>query len=156
MGPSGCGKSTVAQALSQATGWTCIEGDDHHPPANIRKMQSGIALTDADRAGWIDSLLRHANALADKTIVIACSALTPYVQTRLTGDSVRTCRFILLNVPEDVLASRLQSREGHFMSADLLSSQLAALTPPEAAISVDATLPMSEIVRTIRAVLENQ
>ena len=62
MGVSGCGKSSMGAALATAFGLPLIEGDDHHPPANVDKMSRGIALTDADRAGWLATLGR---ALAD-------------------------------------------------------------------------------------------
>ena len=56
MGVSGCGKSSLGAGLAQALGLPLIEGDDFHPPANVRKMTAGIPLTDADRAGWLDTL----------------------------------------------------------------------------------------------------
>ena len=56
MGVAGCGKSSVGARLAAATGMPLVEGDDHHSPANRSKMQQGIALTDADREGWLATL----------------------------------------------------------------------------------------------------
>ena len=38
--------------------------------------------------------------------------------------------FVYLRVDPAVLMDRLQRRRGHFMKADMLASQLAALEPP--------------------------
>ena len=56
MGVAGCGKTSVAKALAERIGGHYIEGDAFHPAANVEKMSRGVALTDADRAGWLDSL----------------------------------------------------------------------------------------------------
>ena len=53
MGVAGCGKSSLGAALAQAEQMPLIEGDDHHSQASRDKMQQGIALTDADRQGWL-------------------------------------------------------------------------------------------------------
>ncbi|KAF2094816.1 carbohydrate kinase, partial [Rhizodiscina lignyota] len=64
-GPAGCGKTTVGQALANHLGVPYVEGDDHHPPENVKKMNSGIPLTDADRWDWLIALRDHAiNMLA--------------------------------------------------------------------------------------------
>lgn len=56
MGVAGCGKSSLGAALAARLGLPFIEGDDHHSPANREKMRNGVALTDADRAGWLATL----------------------------------------------------------------------------------------------------
>jgi gluconokinase len=153
MGPSGCGKSTVGSALSVKTGWPMVEGDDHHPRANIAKMSAGEALTDDDRAAWLDQLVAAMDGLAADTIVVSCSALTPYVQSRLIADSCRTIRFVLLDLTRDQLAQRLGARADHFMAPELLDSQLEALSVPDGALIVSAEKPVDELVDTILAEL---
>jgi gluconokinase len=76
MGVSGCGKSSVGARLAEQLGATFLDADDFHPPANVERMRAGIALTDADRAGWLDALsARLARATATKEpVVLACSA----------------------------------------------------------------------------------
>ena len=56
MGVAGCGKSSLGLAVAQALGWTLIEGDDFHADSSKLKMREGIALTDADRRGWLATL----------------------------------------------------------------------------------------------------
>ena len=56
MGVSGVGKTTVGQALAKDLGWRFADADDYHPAANIAKMHAGIALTDEDRAPWLEAL----------------------------------------------------------------------------------------------------
>jgi gluconokinase len=46
----------------QALGLPLLEGDDHHSAASREKMRQGIALTDADRAGWLDELAAELRA----------------------------------------------------------------------------------------------
>ena len=77
MGVSGCGKSTVGQALAGSLGWTFLDADDFHPPANVAKMAAGTPLNDDDRWPWLDRVageLRVVNA-AGRHAVLACSAL---------------------------------------------------------------------------------
>ena len=56
MGVSGTGKSTIGKLLSENLGIPFFDGDDYHPEANIKKMQSGIPLNDEDRYGWLMAL----------------------------------------------------------------------------------------------------
>ena len=146
MGPAGSGKSTVAAALSHHTGWPMIEADDHHPQANLDKMEAGIALSDKDRAGWIDSLAQASRAAPAPKIILACSALTPYVQDRLLAEADRKIVWLLLAVPKPVLFARMTARTEHFMPASLLEDQLENLSPPDDAITIEADRPVDRIV----------
>ena len=56
MGVSGSGKTRIGANFAKAMGVAFIEGDDHHPPENVRRMASGVPLTDEDRAGWLQTL----------------------------------------------------------------------------------------------------
>lgn len=136
MGVSGCGKTTVGQLLSRALTASFLEGDDFHPEANITKMTAGKPLTDNDRALWLDNILQAVNASASPTLTLACSALTPYVQSRLTGGTNRTISWVWLSAPYETIAARLKARDNHFMPVNLLKSQFAALSPPEDAIEI--------------------
>lgn len=157
MGPAGCGKSTVAAALSDQTGWPMIEADDHHSQANIQKQAAGTPLNDDDRKAWVDAIL-HAARLdkSNEPLILACSALTPYVQNRLVAESQRACLWFLLTVSADTLATRLKERENHFMPASLLGDQLKALAPPENAISIDAERPVEIVCADIRSSLSDK
>ena len=56
MGVTGSGKSTVGARLAALKHWGFYDGDDYHPASNIEKMRRGEALTDQDRAPWLDRL----------------------------------------------------------------------------------------------------
>ncbi len=153
MGPSGCGKSTIGNALTECTAWPFFEGDNFHPAANIMKMAAGIALEDTDRIVWIDALIAAMDSNSAPRIIVACSALTPYVQQRLSNESNRAVHFVLLQLTHEELKARLATRRGHFMASSLLDSQLATLTQPEHAIAAKANQPVADIVADILAAL---
>ena len=156
MGPSGCGKSTVSAALAEAIGAPMLEGDEFHSQANRAKMAAGIALTDCDRADWIDRIWKALSDELAPRVVLACSALTPYVQSRLWEACDRDVQFVLLEAPREVLLQRMEQRTDHFMPVSLLDSQLDALTAPEDAIRIDAREPVEAIVSAIRRALNEQ
>ena len=82
MGVAGCGKSSVATLVAQATGLRLIEGDDHHSTCAREKMRQGIALTDADRDGWLTTLGTLLRAHPEG-VVLTCSALKRAYRERL-------------------------------------------------------------------------
>ncbi|MEL6858138.1 MAG: gluconokinase [Pseudomonadota bacterium] len=149
MGPAGSGKSTIAGALSERMRWTMVEADTHHPQENVDKQAGGVPLTDADRAKWLDSMINHINRETAGPVVLACSALTPYVQNRLQHEVERSCVWLLLDVPKQTLAARLRARANHFMPASLLDDQLQALTSPPQAITINADQPIPQICDAI-------
>jgi gluconokinase len=141
MGVSGCGKSTLASALASALGWRFIEGDELHPPANIAKMSSGIALTDEDRRPFLENIGRAILEARAGGVVAACSALKRSYRDLIRARAGEVV-FILPSVDRAHLIERLTRRRQHFMPASLIDSQLAALEPPgpdEQAIVLDGT-----------------
>jgi len=156
MGPSGCGKSSTGLALWVETGWPFIDGDDHHPEGNKIKQATGKPLTDKDRAHWIDSIVTHINAMTSRTIILANSALTAYVQNRLINELHGQCHFFMLNVSPDVLKSRVLARKNHFMPASLLQNQLETLSPPDTAIWINTNQTTAQICTEITAQLKNK
>jgi len=155
MGITGSGKSTVGATLAHALGVDFVEGDDYHPPENVRRMASGIPLTDDDRAGWLRALatrVREANE-ANLGLVLTCSALK-----RSYRDVLRTAapdlRFVFLKGPREQIAERVAERRGHFMPVSLLDSQLATLEEPgpdEHVLMCDISQSVQEIVDTVIA-----
>ncbi|GHE21993.1 gluconokinase [Halomonas urumqiensis] len=132
MGVSGSGKSHIGRLLAERLGVEFIDGDDHHPQANIDKMARGIPLNDDDRQGWLDTL---AGLIADyhrrdASLVIGCSALKRRYRDQLrSGDPALAILF--LEGSREQLLERLTSREGHFFTGEaMLESQLADLEPP--------------------------
>jgi gluconokinase len=146
MGVSGAGKSTVGAALARELGWRFIDADDFHPPGNVAKMSSGLPLTDADRAPWLDSL----NSVLRKegNAVIACSALKQSYRDRLAA-GVAAPVFVFLQGGLDLISSRLAHRQHRYMPAALLRSQFEALEPPAKAIAVDVSADVPACVACI-------
>jgi len=149
MGVSGCGKSTVGKLLARQLQAEFLEGDNLHPPRNIERMASGIALTDNDRRDW---LLEIAQQLADAraghhALVVSCSALKHGYRDMLRAAASQLA-FVHLHGSRELLEARLAARPGHFMPGSLLDSQLQTLEPPrtdERAITLDLALPPSEL-----------
>ena len=130
MGVSGCGKTTVGRLLARHLEVPFIEGDELHPPRNVELMASGIALTDEDRAGWLDTVAAEL-ARRPEGAVASCSALRRRYRDRLRR-AVPALRFVHLRGERAVLEERLAQRRGHYMPPTLLESQLQTLEPPSA------------------------
>jgi gluconokinase len=148
-----------------------VDGDDLHPKSNIDKMASGQPLTDEDRKPWLE-LIRttavrmvteqqkrtsEAHSTARVGVVVACSALkktyrdhlrgrsTSYVT--LLGDVVPSSLdmptyFLFIKGEQDALMERMGNRQGHFMKASMLASQLQTLESPEGEEGV-VVIPMN-------------
>ncbi len=149
MGVSGSGKTTIGQLLAERLNWEFFDADDFHPPANIKKMQSGIPLDDADRIPWLQDLQIAIQLWLqeNKNVVLACSALKNSYRKLLSLD--KRTQLVYLKGDFAILQKRLQSRKNHFMSEKLLQSQLDALEEPNNAICVDISQPPQEIVNSI-------
>jgi len=154
MGVSGSGKTTVGVPLAQALGGEFAEGDDYHPPANVAKMRQGIPLDDADRRPWLETLSAEIGnwLAADRTVVLACSALKRSYRAILRGGRPEV-RFVHLQGDGSLIRGRLAGRRGHYMPTTLLDSQLAALEEPQGAIVVAIDRPPAEIVASILTAL---
>ncbi|MBI9113578.1 gluconokinase [Sanguibacter sp. YZGR15] len=128
MGVSGSGKSTVGALLAERLGWTFTDADDLHPEANVTKMRAGTPLDDDDRAPWLVAVrdAMSVRAAAGRCGVVACSALRRTYRDVLAGAEGRV-RFVHLDVTGEVVASRVEAREDHFMPSTLVASQLDAL-----------------------------
>jgi gluconokinase len=153
MGVSGCGKSTVGTRLAQQIGATFLDADDFHPPANVRRMRAGMALTDVERAPWLDALAARlaAAGAADEAVVLACSALKRSYRDALRRGAPALTLVHLTGSPA-LLAERITARPGHYMPPTLLPSQLATLEPPgadEHAITLDVAAATDDLVTAI-------
>jgi len=153
MGVSGSGKTTIAERLAAAEGWSVLEGDAFHPPANVAKMAAGTPLTDEDRWPWLHAVAAAIDACRARgeNAVVACSALRRAYRDILIGDR-KDVRLIYLRGSQALIAERMQARQGHFMPPALLDSQFRTLEEPgpgENPITVDIGATPDTVVRTI-------
>lgn len=150
MGVSGSGKSTIGARLAERLGARFIEGDDHHPAANVDKMRAGVALDDRDREPWLlalNALLRRHAGDARPT-VLACSALKAHYRELLRAGLPGTFQTVALQGSPALIAARLATRQHRYMPAALLASQFAALEALGDAevLAVDVDAPVERIV----------
>lgn len=148
MGVSGSGKSAVGDALARHLGGRVIDGDDLHTPEAVAKMRAGTPLGDADRWPWLDRV-GAALRQRDGTAVVACSALKRSYRDRLRS-ACPGVRFVFLDGDAGVIAPRMLAREGHYMPASLLHSQLKTLERPAAdepdVARIDIAQPLAAVV----------
>lgn len=146
-----------------------IDGDDLHPKSNVNKMASGQPLTDADRDPWLELIRTTAEHMSVEQhvdpesttragVVVACSALKKYYRNILRGHikkegipeymapphpNVLPTYFVYIKGEPAALRERIERRQGHFMKATMLDSQLQTLETPEGEEGV-VTVPMEE------------
>lgn len=159
MGVTGCGKTAVGSALAKALKATFIEGDSLHPAENVAKMASGTPLTDADRAGWLDTIGRSVaeEIAAGRRVVATCSSLKRIYRDRLRSFAPDIV-FVHLVLSRDESWRRVSNRPGHFMPASLVDSQFATLEPPHAdehALTLDGKLPVETLVEHVASRLRS-
>lgn len=150
MGVAGSGKSTLAAELATRTGIDWLEGDHFHSASNRHKMAQGQALTDEDRASWLQALcvqMRQRPA----GFILACSALKSSYRDTLRA-AAPGLRFAYLAITPEEAARRVASRGGHFFSASLMDSQFLTLESPVGEVgvlSLDARRPLDELAREV-------
>ncbi|KAI7867777.1 gluconate kinase 1 [Spinellus fusiger] len=167
MGVAGCGKSSVAEALQKRLGCAFIEGDTFHPESNVHKMAQGQPLTDQDRLPWLslirDTIIQRAEQKhqgptpSSNMMLVTCSSLRKMYRDIVSAipSHLGKVTFCYLQGTPELLASRIGSRQQHFMKSDMLASQLATLEEPmpaeESVIVTDIALPIDQIVESILA-----
>jgi len=158
MGVAGCGKSSLGAALARAEGAALIEGDEHHSAANLQKMEQGIALSDDDRQGWLDSLAAELRAQPSGA-VLTCSALRRAYRERLRA-AAPGLRFVYMEIEPAAARARIEARrDSHFFSPTLVDSQFATLEPPlgePGVLRVDALAPLPQLQREVSAWLRQE
>lgn len=150
MGVSGSGKTTVGELLAARLGCEFADADDYHPRANVEKMRAGVALTDADRSPWLDTLreLILDRLARGGDLVLACSALRSAYRDRLLAADPRI-RIVYLRGDRELIRQRLAQRTGHYMNPRLLDDQFAVLEEPDGALVFDIAPAPDAIVSGI-------
>ena len=154
MGVSGSGKSTIGAAIADALALRFVDGDSLHSPASVKRMQSGVPLTDDDRWPWLDRIgAELADAVRSPTgVVVACSALKRTYRDRIRA-AAPTVRFVFLDGARETIEARMATRSGHYMPTSLLASQLATLERPGRdeldVLALSIERPVAEIVDAV-------
>jgi len=149
MGVSGSGKTTVGRLVAKRLGTDFLEGDAFHPPENVAKMRRGDPLDDDDRVPWLERLRARLQEAEheQRSVVLACSALKRRYREILTR-GLKDARIVHLQGTRDLIATRLATRRGHYMSERLLDSQFATLEEPAADEGV-LTVPIAQDPRSV-------
>jgi gluconokinase len=154
-GVAGSGKTTIGHLLAEELGWNFYDADEFHPASNLEKMGQGIALTDADRWPWLETLreLLKEPIARKENLILACSALKEEYRDYLQiSDEIK---WIFLKGEYGLVADRFEQRRGHFMNSDLLRSQFETLEEPKRdALVVDVDATPERIVQIIRRQLQ--
>ena len=131
MGVAGSGKTTLARLLAEAWQATFLDADDIHDDAAKARMATGLPLTDAMRDPWVARIAAELarRVAAGEHVVLAFSGLRRRHRDRLR-DTGLSLRFLFLQGDRALVATRMQTRSGHYMPASLLDSQFDALELP--------------------------
>lgn len=143
MGTCGSGKTSVALELQSVLGCEFIEGDKFHPPANVNKMSNGIPLTDDDRWDWLKMIknkyveqsteLFEQSINKSRVILVTCSALKRVYRDILNDVPLDRCSitYVYLKASFELISNRMKMRKDHFMSVNMLISQMEILEEPD-------------------------
>jgi gluconokinase len=160
MGVSGSGKSTVAAGLVERLHWDFAEGDEFHPPENVEKMRAGIPLTDEDRWPWLrrlaDWIGEHERAGA--CCIVTCSALKRSYRD-LLRDGHPSVWYAHVTADAELIRERMEKRQGHYMPASLLDSQLELLEPlgdDEPGVTISGADEPDAVVEELLAALSRE
>jgi gluconokinase len=105
-------------------------------------MRAGTALTDADRAGWLQRLGEL--LAAESGVVLTCSALRRAYRDRLRA-AAPGLRFAFMGLDEDAARQRVAARPGHIFPVSLVASQFQTLEEPSGeagVLTLDALQPL--------------
>lgn len=157
MGVSGSGKTTLGLSLGEALHLPFVDADDLHPPLNKALMAAGIPLSDVERLPWLEVVAQAIlqGRSRGRPPVVACSALKRAYRDLLRAH-ISDLVFVYLDGAAQTIAERLTQREHEYMPASLLTSQVAALEPPdedELHITVPLKAPLPDAVDLVLAAL---
>ena len=149
IGVSGSGKTTIGKLLSEIVDAPFYDADDFHPLSNINKMKQNIPLNDKDRLPWLATLSQKIEKWNNKgEAILACSALKEKYREILSS-TTKNILWVFLKGNFELVQTRIEKRNDHFMSKELLRSQFDALEIPDNAITIDIELAPAEIIKII-------
>ncbi len=132
MGVSGSGKTVIgkrlAMELNQKTDFEFIDADDFHSSKAKQQMAANLPLDDTMRKPWIEAIINKLNELnsQNKNGVLAFSGLKQKHRECFRVLNFH-CYYYYLFSDIKTIRSRLNARENHFFSAELLASQFKAM-----------------------------
>ena len=160
---SGAGKSTVGSELGEALHVPFLDADTLHSADAVHKLSTGVPLTDDDRWPWLRRVAAAAKERAvqneQQMCVVACSALKREYRDMLRATPDVRVVFVYLRLAPALLAERLTQRQGHFMKAAMLQSQLDTLQEPRAdegnvcVVEITAGMPREAVIEAAEAQL---
>ena len=111
-------------------------------------MRRDEPLTDEDRRPWLEKVrdLAAREASRGRDAVVTCSCLKRAYRDVVRGPGGADVQFVYLAVDPETAVERVGDRRGHFFDESLVASQFDALEPPRLALTLDATLPVEELV----------
>jgi carbohydrate kinase (thermoresistant glucokinase family) len=155
MGVSGSGKTRIGTQLAEELSWEFLDGDDFHGQEQVKKMASGIPLTEQDRELWLEVLRELLQDRREKSqdCILACSALTAEFRRKLLKDFPDV---VLIHLHGDfkLITKRMKNRRGHYFRPKLLTSQFETLQSPVSVLRIDISKSPDEIVGEICEYLE--
>jgi len=102
-------------------------------------MSAGIPLDDGDRWDWLTKLREEAVYKLEtgaQSVILTCSALKlkyrDVIRIASYNDRNVHVHFMYLKATEATLVTRVKLREGHYMKAGLVASQIRDLEEPTA------------------------
>jgi len=150
IGVSGSGKTHIGKNLAHEVNIKFIDADDQHSEQNIKKMESGIPLTDEDRIPWLLKLNQLAKAHLNEGCIISCSALKQSYRNLLAKDIEHRVNWVYLKGDYDLIYDRMKTRINHFMKPKMLLSQFETLEEPLDSIEIDISQSPESIIMHLK------
>lgn len=154
MGVAGVGKTEVGRRIAQTLGWSFLDADDLHSDRSRDRMARGVPLTEVYRLPWLRRIRRRLDEhlTRGESVVLACSALRErHRRLLLDGLPAERAHVVHLHGARQLVEQRLRARRGHFFAPSLLDSQYETLEAPSAAMAVDVSPSLDEVVEQVLA-----